>query len=183
VALIDQLTAVLGNLSLCERVANRPTSAADAAGGVEHLTDVAGSPQAIGAREAGEAGAHDDDPGRSGGPRRGREASEGREGHPPGTRSTQKRTPRRAPFIGGDGGHGCLQRLREWRSHSFPFVSFGLFDHDGSRDRFQPVPRLPPASTSVENLPGYPRSASTSSSTPRALVRQPKRRLAAAPSP
>ena len=127
VALIDQLTAVLGNLPVCERVANRPTSAADAAGGVEHLTDVAGSPQAIGAREACEAGAHDDDPGRSGGPRRGREPSERRETHRPGTRSTQERTPRRAPFLGGDGGHGCLQRLREWRSHSFPFVSLGLF--------------------------------------------------------
>ena len=39
----------------------------------------------------------------------------------------QERTPRRAPFLGGDGSHGCLQRLREWRSHSFPFVSLGLF--------------------------------------------------------
>ncbi len=42
VALIDQLAAVLGDLPVRERAANRPASAADAVRRVEHLTDVAG---------------------------------------------------------------------------------------------------------------------------------------------
>ena len=51
---VDELAAVLGDLPVGERAAQRPAAAADAVGGLVQLDAVAGLAQAVGAGQPGE---------------------------------------------------------------------------------------------------------------------------------
>ena len=59
---VDELAAVLVELSVGERAAAGPAAPAESIGGLEDLGDVAGLPQPVGTRQPGEAGADDDHP-------------------------------------------------------------------------------------------------------------------------
>ena len=61
-ALVDQLAAVLGDLAVGERAADRPAAAADPVRSLVDLGDVAGLLEPVRAGQAGQAGADDDDP-------------------------------------------------------------------------------------------------------------------------
>ena len=79
VALVDQLAAVLGDLSVRERAAQRPAAASDPVGRLVDVGGVAGLLQAVRAGQAGEAGSDDDDARCRRGARGGREAAERRD--------------------------------------------------------------------------------------------------------
>ena len=64
VTLVDQLAAVLVDLTVGEEPAVAPAAPAEACRRLVHLRAIAGLLQAIRARQAGEPGAHDDDDGR-----------------------------------------------------------------------------------------------------------------------
>ena len=97
-ALVDQLAASLGDLSVGEGAAQRPAAAADAARRLMHFSEKAGVAERVGGAESGEAGADDDDL-RLGGSARGRgEPAESGEPERGDAGLFDEAAPRRRPF-------------------------------------------------------------------------------------
>ena len=118
--LVDELAAVLADLPVGERAAERPAAAADPVRRLVDLGDVTGVPERVRGTEPGEAGADDDDL-RSCSPtgRRG-EAAERAEAERGDPGLLDEAAACRAAFVGRDGCDGVLNGTCEWRAcHGF----------------------------------------------------------------
>ena len=124
VALVDQLTAVLGDLPVGEEAANRPAAAADPVPGLMDLGDDTGLLQPVRRGQPGEAGADDHDPPRwrrrpctrREGAERGRRRSRGR-------RVSQEVAPARAALLRRDVGGDPLNRGQHRCPRHTPLLS------------------------------------------------------------
>ena len=97
VALIDQLAAVFVDLAVGEKPAATPAAPTNASRGIVHLRGVPRLPQAVGAGEASEPGAHDDDRRRTRCSRRRRQARESGDPEADRSRSFEQPGSRRCP--------------------------------------------------------------------------------------
>ncbi len=109
VALVDQLSASLGDLAVGERASERPATAADAARRLVHVGEVPGVAERIGSTQPGKSGPDDDDLGRGGAARGRGEPAESGEPERGDAGLLDESTPRRWPLRCGR----CLHRVRE----------------------------------------------------------------------
>ena len=102
VALVDELAAVLADLAVGERAAQRPAAAADPVRRLVDLGHVARVPERVRGAEPGEAGADDDDLRRRGPACGRREAAERGEAERRDAGFLDEAAARRAALVGGD---------------------------------------------------------------------------------
>jgi len=117
VTLVDQLAAVLGDLSVGEGAACAPAPSAQTVGRLVDLSRISGLFEAIRARQAREARADDDDARRRGSACGGRQPTKRRERDRAGAGALDQAAAGSAQRVGRDGGDGILEDMCDRCTH------------------------------------------------------------------